>query len=232
MPYNIEKEKGVIFMTIKELRQMKGLTLAAFAKSIDIGMSTLTGYEAGKRQPGEKALAAIKEIYGVDLNETASPSAPVEAASAAPAAPAEEKAVEKKAAKKPRAKKKEADHVEAAPVEAAPAAPAAPIEEKTAEKKAEKPVKKSRVKKQTAPVEVAPTAPVKENAEKPSKKSAKKGAVAKKPAQIIIQSPMGGEITPEEIQSRIGDVDKVYVRLDQNAIYWVKGNDTGAINIW
>ena len=130
-------------MTIKELRQMKGMTLAAFAKSIGIGMSTLTGYEAGKRQPGEKALAAIKEVYGVDLNETAAPAAPV--------APTEEKAVEKKAARKPRAKK------QTAPVEAAP------VEEKTAEK----PAKKPRV---------------------------------KKTAQIIIQSPMGGEITPEDPQ--------------------------------
>ena len=60
-------------MTIKELRQMKGLTLAAFAESIGIGMSTLTGYEAGKRQPSEKALAAIKEVYGVDLANTPSP---------------------------------------------------------------------------------------------------------------------------------------------------------------
>lgn len=162
-------------MTIKELRQMKGLTLAAFAKSIGIGMSTLTGYEAGKRQPGEKALAAIKEVYGVDLNDTAAPAAPV--------APTEEKAVEKKAARKPRAKK------QTAPVEAAP------VEEKTAEK----PAKKPRV---------------------------------KKTAQIIIQSPMGGEITPEEILSRVGDVDKAYVRLDQNAIYWVKGEENGAINIW
>ena len=54
-------------MTIKELRQMKGLTLAAFAESIGIGMSTLTRYEAGKRQPSEKALAAIKEVYGGPL---------------------------------------------------------------------------------------------------------------------------------------------------------------------
>jgi len=174
-------------MTIKELRQMKGMTLAAFAKSIGIGMSTLTGYEAGKRQPGEKALAAIKEVYGVDLNSDTSPAAPVEAA---PVAPAEEKEVEKKAAKKPRAKK------QAAPVETAPV-----------EEKAEKSAKKPRAKKQAAPVE-------------------------KKPAQIIIQSPMGGEITPEDILSRVGDVDKVYVRLDQNAIYWVKGEETGAINIW
>jgi len=72
-------------MTIKELRLMKGLTQTEFAKSIGIGMSTLTGYEAGKRQPGEKAFAAIKEVYGVDLNSAASPATPVEAAPAAPA---------------------------------------------------------------------------------------------------------------------------------------------------
>ena len=54
----------------------------------------------------------------------------------------------------------------------------------------------------------------------------------KKAVSIIIQSSMGGEITPKEILSRVGDVDKVYVRPDQNAIYWVKGEETGAINIW
>ena len=158
-------------MTIKELRQMKGMTLAAFAKSIGIGMSTLTGYEAGKRQPGEKALAAIKEVYGVDL-ATASPAA----------APTSE------------------------PVEAAPA---------------EKKTRKPRAKKEA----VAP-APAEEKVEKKTEKK------AKKTASIIIQSAMGGEITPEEILSRVGDVDKVYVRPDQNAIYWVKGEETGAINIW
>jgi len=189
-------------MTIKELRLMKGMTLAAFAESIGIGMSTLTGYEAGKRQPGEKALAAIKEVYGVDL-ATASPvpaptSAPVEAA------PAEKKT------RKPRAKK------EAVTVPA-------PAEEKV-EKKARKPrTKKEAV---TAPS----SAPAEEKAEeKVEKKPEKK---AKKTASIIIQSAMGGEITPEEILSRVGDVDKVYVRPDQNAIYWVKGEETGAINIW
>ena len=158
-------------MTIKELRLMKGLTQTEFAKAIGIGLSSLTGYEAGKREPGEKALAAIKEVYGVDL-ATASPvpaptSAPVEAATEA--APAEKKT------RKPRAKKEAV----------APAPAEAKVEKK-----------------------------------------------AKKTASIIIQSAMGGEITPEEILSRVGDVDKVYVRPDQNAIYWVKGEETGAINIW
>ena len=211
-------------MTIKELRLMKGMTLAAFAKSIGIGMSTLTGYEAGKREPGAKALAAIKEVYGVDL-ATASPvpaptSEPVEAATeAAPAekktrkprakkeavspAPAEEK-VEKKA-RKPRAKK-----------EAVAPAPA--------EEKVEKKARKLRAKKEA--VTAPSSAPAEEKAEEKVEKK------AKKTASIIIQSAKGGEITPEEILSRVGDVDKVYVRPDQNAIYWVKGEETGAINIW
>ena len=177
-------------MTIKELRLMKGLTQTEFAKAIGIGMSTLTGYEAGKREPGAKALAAIKEVYGVDLATASPAAAPVETA------PAEKKT------RKPRAKKE--------------AVAPAPAEEKV-EKKARKP----RAKKEA----VAP-APTEEKVEKKPEKK------AKKTASIIIQSAMGGEITPEEILSRVGDVDKVYVRPDQNAIYWVKGEETGAINIW
>ena len=182
-------------MTIKELRKMKGLTQTEFAKAIGIGMSTLTGYEAGKREPGAKALAAIKEVYGVDLATASPTSAPVEAA------PVETAPAEKKT-RKPRAKRE--------------AVAPAPAEEKV-EKKARKP----RAKKEA----VAP-APAEEKVEKKTEKK------AKKTASIIIQSAMGGEITPEEILSRVGDVDKVYVRPDQNAIYWVKGEETGAINIW
>ena len=194
-------------MTIKELRLMKGMSQAAFAKSIGIGMSTLTGYEAGKREPGAKALAAIKEVDGVDLNDTLSTA--VDAPAAAPTSAPVEAAPAEKKTHKPRAKKE--------------AVAPAPAEEKV-EKKARKPrAKKEAV---TAPS----SAPAEEKAEeKVEKKPEKK---AKKTATIIIQSAMGGEITPEEILSRVGDVDKVYVRPDQNAIYWVKGEETGAINIW
>ena len=171
-------------MTIKELRKMKGLTLAAFAESIGIGMSTLTGYEAGKREPGAKALAAIKEVYGVDLNDTLSPTG-------------DAPAPDEKKARKPRGKKE---------------APA-PAEKKTEEKKTRKP----RAKKEAAPTTVE---------EKVEKKT------SKQPAKIIIQSLRGGEITPEEILSRVGDVDKVYIKVEENAAYWVKGDETGAINIW
>ena len=61
-----------------------------------------------------------------------------------------------------------------------------------------------------------------------------KKARAKKNAgpQIIIQSPLGGEITPFAILARVGDVDKVYIRVDMNKLYWVRGNESGSMDIW
>ena len=115
-----------------------------------------------------------------------------------------------------------AAEVEAPVVQPAPEAPAAepaPVEEKPAKKpakprksvKAEKPVK-------------AEKKPAKE--EKPAKE--------KKPAKpvIIIQSPLGGEITAEEILAKTGKVDRVYVKVDENAAYWVNGDQSGAVNLW
>ena len=48
----------------------------------------------------------------------------------------------------------------------------------------------------------------------------------------MIQSPMGGEITTDTILERIGEADAVYVRVDQNKAYWVKGEKTGSIDLW
>ena len=134
---------------------------------------------------------------------------PVPAPTSEPVEAATEAAPAEKKTRKPRAKK-----------EAVAPAPA--------EGKVEKKARKPRTKKEA--VTAPSSAPAEEKAEeKVEKKPEKK---AKKTASIIIQSAMGGEITPEEILSRVGDVDKVYVRPDQNAIYWVKGEETGAINIW
>lgn len=49
---------------------------------------------------------------------------------------------------------------------------------------------------------------------------------------IIIQSQDGREITPEEIIARVGDVGAVYVRVDHNAAYWVRGEETGQVSLW
>ena len=49
---------------------------------------------------------------------------------------------------------------------------------------------------------------------------------------FVIQPPFGGEITPEEIRARIGEADTVYIRVDQNKAYWVKGDENGNIDLW
>ena len=56
--------------------------------------------------------------------------------------------------------------------------------------------------------------------------------VLPKKAEIIIQSPMGGEITAEAILAKVGEVDSVYVRVDVNKAYWVKGNEYGSVDLW
>ncbi len=70
----------------------------------------------------------------------------------------------------------------------------------------------------------------------PAKTAAKKAAVkktaVKKTVEIIIQSPMGGNITPEEILGRIGKADKIYIRVDENKAYWVRGTETGSVDLW
>ena len=68
------------------------------------------------------------------------------------------------------------------------------------------------------------------------KKPAAKKAPAKKPAakaaEVIIQSALGGEITPEAILAKVGAVDKVYIRVDENKAYWVRGEETGSVDLW
>ena len=82
------------------------------------------------------------------------------------------------------------------------------------------------------------TAPVKKTtadqaADKPSiKKTPVRKTPALKETTVIIQSPMGGEITPEDILAKVGPVDRVYVRVDENKAYWVYGEITGSVNLW
>ena len=55
----------------------------------------------------------------------------------------------------------------------------------------------------------------------------------KKLTSIVIESKMGSKITTEEILSRLPDgCDTVYVKPEENAAYWVKGNESGVINLW
>ena len=86
-------------MTIKELREEKGLSQKAFAESIGMKTPTIGGYENGRIKPSEAVLAKIKEVYGVDVAKPAEQASPAEGVKstkrtsrkkdeAAPAAPA------------------------------------------------------------------------------------------------------------------------------------------------
>ena len=57
---------------------------------------------------------------------------------------------------------------------------------------------------------------------------------------LIIQSPSGQEITPEDVRAKInsvvGAVDKVYIRADEGKAYWVRSEgdkeEHGAVDLW
>ena len=64
------------------------------------------------------------------------------------------------------------------------------------------------------------------------KKPAKRGKKKVNAPVIIIQSPLGGSITPEEILMKVGSVDAVYIRVEENKAYWVRGEETDSVNLW
>lgn len=90
--------------------------------------------------------------------------------------------------------------------------------------------KKETVKK-TAAKAAEPVAKAVKEVKAVAKKAAPKAAAAKK-AEVIIESPLGGIITPEEILKKVGKADRVYVRVDQNKAYWVRGEETGSVDLW
>ena len=49
---------------------------------------------------------------------------------------------------------------------------------------------------------------------------------------VVRQSAFGGEITINALRSIVGEADRIYVRIDENKAYWVKGDKTGDIDIW
>ena len=90
---------------------------------------------------------------------------------------------------------------------------------------------KKEAEKKTVKAAAKPIAKAAVKAAAPAKKPAPAAKAAKQP-EVIIQSPLGGIITPDEILKRVGKVDKVYIRVDQNKAHWVKGDEIGSIDLW
>ena len=90
-------------------------------------------------------------------------------------------------------------------------------------------------KKDAAATQTPPISSIQEE-EKAEHKDEKKNDVVdaeEKKTKIIIQSPLGGNITPRQILKKIpAGSDSVYIRVDENKLYWVKGDENGAVEIW
>ena len=197
-------------MNIKELRTKEGLSQSALAKKLGIATSAIGHMENGRMKVSAKIANKVKEVFGVVLDTEAKVEKAAKTAAKKTKATAQkvEKAVKKAPAKAKAAEKKVEDKVVAEKVEAKKAAAKTTRKTKTAVKKAATKVEKA--------------------VEKP----AAKAKAAK--LTIEIQSPLGGSITPEEIAAKLPkDTTNVYVRIDENKLYWVKKNgETGSIEIW
>ena len=63
------------------------------------------------------------------------------------------------------------------------------------------------------------------------KKPARKAKAAK--MNLVFETSMGRQITPEEVAAKVPKgADAAYIKLEENKIYWVKGDETGAVDIW
>jgi transcriptional regulator with XRE-family HTH domain len=197
-------------MTIKELRTKEGLSQSALAKKLGIATSAIGHMENGRMKVSAKIAEKAKEVYGVviDTEAKVEKAAKATAKKTKTAAQKAEKAVKKAPAKVKAAEKKVEDKVVADKIEAKKAVAKTTRKTKTAVKKAATKVEKA--------------------VEKP----AAKARAAK--LTIEIQSPLGGSITPEEIAAKLPkDTTNVYVRIDENKLYWVKKNgETGSVDIW
>ena len=104
---------------------------------------------------------------------------------------------------------------------------------KTETKKAEETkTVKAAAPKAAKPAAKAAAKPAAKAAAKPAAKKAAAKPAAKKAVEVIIQSPMGGNITPEAILAKVGKADKIYIRVDENKAYWVRGKETGSVDLW
>ena len=190
------------------LKRAEETSVAAAAKEFGVTATTIFRWKNATKENEVKAEKPEKKTRKKAAKEEA-------ATEAAPA---------KKPGRKPKAEK---------------AAAEAATEKKTTRKpKAEKAAAKATTEKKTTRKPKVEKAAAKATTEKKTTRKPKveKAAVEEKAAakiQIILQSPFNHEITPDGILAKIPEgTEKVYVRIDQNKIYWVKGVETGDVDIW
>ena len=202
--------KGDYKMKLKELREKNKLSQAAFAGTLGVSGKSIYLIEAGKMKLSKKLSDKIAEVYGEFIE------------------PAERK-TRKTAAKV----EKKADKAAAAAAEAVLDA------EKKADRRKRRTKAAAQADKPSAEMAGEALADMVEKGAGKARRGRRKveAAVVEKAAakllpKMVIQSPQGGEISPEEIYAKVGQVDAIYVRVDQNKAYWVRGEENGAVDLW
>ena len=199
-----EEQKAAVLSRIPEL----GVHAAAQEAGIPWQTVAKWNKAAAKETADEKKSEAKAAIDAAD-----------EENAAAVIEETQEKAEEvKEKASKAKSKIKEAGIAIAAKAEdIKDAASATEIEIKKKSSKASRKVKETK-------------ASIKATAEK-TKKPVQKAKAIK--MDIVFESSMGGQITPEEIAAKVPKgTDAAYVKMEENKIYWVKGTETGSVDIW
>ena len=231
------------------LKRAEETSVAAAAREFGVSRATIINWKNAAEE-GATAEKPKKTTRKTKAEKTATEAAAEAAPKKATRKPKAEAAAEekpKKTTRKPNAEKTEAATEEkpkrttrkpkaekpVAEKATTEAAPKNTTRKPKAEAAAEAaPKKTTRKPKAEATTETAP----KKTTRKPKVEAAPKTAVEKKPAaemQIFLQSPFNHEITPDGILAKIPEgTEKVYVRIDQNKIYWVKGEETGDVDIW
>ena len=247
---------------IKSVRASLNLTQSAFAKLLGVAASTVGMYETGRNRPKEEVLDKIKELAGTspiasvdddvaeekeepinrgDEEEEISVSDLIKSIRSAldlsRAAFAKlvgvsvssvglyetgkgkprESVLEKirEAAKEASSRGEEEEKKAFQTVDEEETEAVAPVDEKEAEASAQ-------VDEEAKPV---PADDEEEAVPSDNKKT--------KPAVMYIQSVMGGTITPEEVLARLPEgVETVYVKPEDNKAYWVKGEESGSVDLW
>ena len=207
-----------IIMTIKELCVKITLSREKLAEAAGVSASAIAAVKTGCINLGKKISGAVKEVRG----EAAAVEARAEGRIQDTKAAAEE--AKEKAAIAAIETKAIADEIADETAEK--------VEEKTAKtrKKSQKAPEKAKAAKKETETKAA------EETKTGEKEATARETAARKPAdepiQVIIQSPIGGEITPEAILAKVGEADTVYVRVDENKAYWVKGEEHGSVDLW
>ena len=214
---------------IKELRTKHGMTAKEFAESIGVSRPSISNYESGRQIPGDKTLKKIAETYNVSIAwlkgeaEDVTETARMVKTAAEIAAPAAEEIADQITAEKIEAKKtvrkagrKAKETVEDAAAIVREAADDKAVAEEIEVKKTVR--KNARKKKEAAEIVVEETRKAKRRVS----------------LDIVIESPMGGAISADEIAKKVPkNTSAVYVRVDENKLYYVlKNGKTGAVDIW